>query len=171
MKLHNVGKLWLSVEYDEMSIININNDILYKDIKSIKSNIKRTSAYRGSADKYRVDILFYKVLSDIWVSSQGNGQSYGNISRYMIVFIDDYTNYRSSYTAKTKGEVSNFIKEYIKINGKQWGYPIKIFHTEKDGEFFGYKVRETLQENGVKTRWGDINVSVFLIEHYRDAQM
>ena len=116
----------------------------------MQTNIKHHSAYKGSPDKYKVEIPFHKIHTDLCIVSNGKGKPYGKTTTNLLVMIDDFTDFKYIDFPNKKNETGDRIERFIKIVENFYEQRIKYFATDKGKEFIGGKSLETLQQHGIR---------------------
>lgn len=114
----------------------------------------------NSAEKCSVCPLSKGTLSSHPTSSRKKAKQVGQIvltdligpltptsigkSKYILLFTDEFSQYRSSYFLKTEDEVIHNLEEYIAKIETETGYKLKSLHSDFDSKFVDLKVKTLL---------------------------
>jgi transposase InsO family protein len=70
-------------------------------------------------------------------------------SRYFVTFTDDFNRYSYVYLMRHKSESFDKFKEFKAEVENQLGKKIKVFRTDRGGEYLSGDFREYLKEHGI----------------------
>jgi len=101
---------------------------------------------------HRTKAPFELVHSDLCGPMQT--QSLGGC-RYFILFINDFTQYRSIYFLKSKKEAAGYLQNYKAavekfFSAKETGFKIKAIRTDGGGEYSSGEFQRELKRSGIK---------------------
>lgn len=71
-------------------------------------------------------------------------------SRYFLLFIDDYSHYRTVYFLKQKSEIKHRIEEYLKSAKSDTAFEVKLFRSDNGTEFTNIAVDQLFKEIGIR---------------------
>ena len=71
-------------------------------------------------------------------------------SRYFVTFIDDYSRYTTVYTLKSKDEVLEKFKEFVKSSEKQTGHSVKALRSDNGGEYVSNAFKDYCKSSGIR---------------------
>lgn len=70
--------------------------------------------------------------------------------RYLLTFIDDFTDYCSVSILKTKDEVYEAFKEFCELTKRQHGHQVKCLRSDNGGEYLNHSMTQFMQDNGIR---------------------
>ncbi|KAG7301017.1 hypothetical protein JYU34_015390 [Plutella xylostella] len=71
------------------------------------------------------------------------------MSKYFLLFVDDFSRMSFVYFLKSKSEVFKYFKEFKSLVEKQTGKEIKILRTDNGGEFCSKELNDFLKDAGI----------------------
>ena len=87
------------------------------------------------------------IHTDVWGPSQE--ASLGG-SRYFVTLIDDFSKHVTVKLMKSKNEVIEHIKDYVKLMETQLGKRVKRIRSDNGGEYHSKELQQWLRKRGVK---------------------
>lgn len=73
--------------------------------------------------------------------------------RYMVTFIDDFSRYTVVYLLTHKSEVFGKMKEYIEMVKTKFSRKVKVFRSDRGGEYIGNEVTTYLKKEGIQVQY------------------
>ena len=119
------------------------------------SNIESHKAYRGSRQKYQVEVPFHFVHADLCVVTEGKRSGgklspYGSTSTNMLVLVDDFTDFKYVAFPDRKNKVGDLLSIYVKYVKNFFEQNIKMFGTDKGLEFVGGGTLKLVHDEGIR---------------------
>lgn len=73
--------------------------------------------------------------------------------RYLVTFIDDFTGYTVIYLVSSKSEVFGKMKEFIEIGKTKFSRKVKVFRSDRGGEYLCGEVRKFLKVEAIRVHY------------------
>lgn len=70
-------------------------------------------------------------------------------NKYLLTIIDDFSRYVKHYFLKKKSEAIGFIKEFIQYGETQYGKTVKIFRSDRGGEYMSNEIDDYFRSKGI----------------------
>lgn len=109
---------------------------------------RRAAAKEGSRDKYKDEIPFTMVHSDI----AGPINVPGLKEKYVLSFVDNTTGYKNVYFLSHKSDVNTKFKQYVSHVKRQYGYHVRILYTDNGREYFNQEMEGYCKSKGIVQR-------------------
>lgn len=108
---------------------------------------KQHRNYFPQRKSWRAKAVLELVHSDICgpINPTSNGGKH-----YFITFIDDYSRKTWTYFLQEKSEAFSVFKSFKSFVEKQAGYPIKVFRTDRGGEFNSHEFANFCETQGIQ---------------------
>lgn len=107
--------------------------------------VKTPLPKRGPRTSGALDIVHTDVCGPMRTESEGG-------ARYFVTFIEDYTHWCEVYFMRSKGEVTQKFKEFMKLAKRQTGRKIKAIQSDNSKEYCNAAMDALLKEHGIRRR-------------------
>jgi len=107
-----------------------------------KASARPVKKYREERTTQRLELVHTDIAGPVDPSFEG--------SRYVIIFVDDYSRMRKIYTLRHKSEALSALQRFEKDIAKASGLRIQRLRSDQGGEFTGDDFRTYCSENGIK---------------------